>query len=444
MNKFFLLLSMAFLTAVPLHQAVALERYSHGNPTSTEQFMLELINRARANPPAEGTFLFNLTKSDADIGFAVDYFNVNLTRLKQDFNGCPVRPPLAFNPKLLVSSHRHSNDLAMHNFQAHKGTDGSQPVDRVNDAGYNFSTFGENIFSLQVPTAIYGHAGLNIDWGPGAFGVQPGVGHRVNIMSPKSPVFREIGIAVASRSGTNATDFGKLAITQDFGIQQSSPSFLVGVAYYDRNKNGICDPGEGLPNVKVLPATGTFYALTSFSGGYAIPFTSATGNTTVTFSGGGMTAPVTKNFSITSMNTKVDLRITSGSPFVYLQTKDGSGSEQSSTITGRTATFRVVRVSGSIAAPLIVSITRPITGSGVAVPADYKLGPVAPATLSKITSTTTKFMVTIPAGKLYADVNLVAIKDTVTESTETVAFKLASSSAYLTGSPSSSTLSITK
>lgn len=444
MNKFFLLLSAGFLASAPLLHATTLERYSHGNPTPDEQFMLELINRARANPPAEGTFLFNLTNSNDDIGFATDFFNVNLTKLKQDFNAISARPPLAFNPKLLVSSHRHSNDMAKHNFQQHQGSDGSQPVNRVNAAGYNFATFGENIFSLQVPTVVYGHAGLNIDWGTGTGGVQTGVGHRVNIMSPNSIVFREVGIASVSRSGTSATKFGKLAITQDFGIQQSTPSFLVGVAFYDRNKNGICDPGEGLPNVKVTPATGTFYALTSASGGYAIPFATATGDTMVTFSSGGLATPVTKNFAITTMNTKVDLRITSGNPFVYLKNIDSLASEQSTTVSGRTATLRIVRVSGSISTALKVSITRTVTGSGMAVPSDYKLSPVAPATMSSVTSTTTKFIVGIPAGKLYADVNLVAIKDTKVEATEKVSFAISPSSAYFTGTPSSLTLSITK
>ncbi len=39
--------------------------YSHGDPTSFEQYMLELINYARTNPVGEGAFLNNINTSYA-------------------------------------------------------------------------------------------------------------------------------------------------------------------------------------------------------------------------------------------------------------------------------------------------------------------------------------------------------------------------------------------
>src|SRR5688500_13230880 len=50
--------------------------YSIGNPTNEEQYYLELINRARANPPAEGIRLAFTT--DQNVLSAYGSFGVNL------------------------------------------------------------------------------------------------------------------------------------------------------------------------------------------------------------------------------------------------------------------------------------------------------------------------------------------------------------------------------
>jgi hypothetical protein len=68
--------------------------YSHGDPTAEEQYMLELINRARANPPAEGLRLQATT--DPDILGAYSYFQVDLAKVVADFAGYVPRPPPGF------------------------------------------------------------------------------------------------------------------------------------------------------------------------------------------------------------------------------------------------------------------------------------------------------------------------------------------------------------
>src|SRR5437868_6621157 len=102
-------------------------QYDSGNPTADEQLVLEFINRARANPTAEGQ------------------------RLGIDINeGLPqnavVRPPLAMNKILLGTARAHSQDMYTRKFFEHTNPDGKDPFERMAAAGYtNYTTEGENI-----------------------------------------------------------------------------------------------------------------------------------------------------------------------------------------------------------------------------------------------------------------------------------------------------------
>ena len=58
----------------------------------------------------------------------------------------------------------------------------------------------------------------------------------------------------------------------------------MGTVWNDINGNERYDPGEGISNITVLPNSGTYYAITSDSGGYSIPISSE-GTYTITFSG---------------------------------------------------------------------------------------------------------------------------------------------------------------
>jgi hypothetical protein len=92
------------------------------------------------------------------------------------------------------------------------------------------------------------------------------------------------------------------------------------VVYADKNNNGFYDIGEGLEGVTIKPSRGSYYAVSSTSGGYAIPF-SGSGSVTVTASGGNLSAPVTKTIDFTGENTKVDFIPASAGPgAVALQT----------------------------------------------------------------------------------------------------------------------------
>lgn len=432
---FFTLLASALICSAQMSQ------YSHGNPTADEQYMLELINRARAAPVEEGRFLAG--QKNADIKSAFNYYDVNLTRLKQDFAGYGVSPPLTFHPGLLAASRRHSVDMAKKNFQSHTGSDGSTPSSRVNAAGYSFTSSNENIFSSLVPTTLFGHAGLNVDWGPYPNGVQPELIHRKTIMGLGGFDFREIGIGIATRTGESAQKNGKLSITQDFANRLNSPVFLLGVAYSDANLNGIYDPGEGLSGVKVTPTMGFWYATTSTSGGYAIPFSAASGAGRVTYSGGGLTTPVTRSFTIANDNVKVDLKLTSSLPLVRLQKVD-SVAREAGPAAGRSAVFRILRA-GSTKENLRVEIGRSIrSGRGKASPKDYRITAIRPARVAAPANNADRFPVVIPAGRRYADVKVTAVSDKVVEPKELVAFTLRGAKNYQRSEPTSLKISITK
>ena len=235
--------------------------YSHGDPTALEQCMLELINAARTNPTAEGRFLNGITTPYA-VQARTDspsYF----TNLPGEFSAYPAAPPLAFHPILTYAARAHSRDMVYKGYFAHASLDGMTPADRFLKAGYDYDFAGENISGMGITNAadaLECHYGLMID-NNNIEDATSHLGHRLNILDKD---FVEIGIGYAgSRSGGDATE--------DFGTPSNPAAYLVGVAFTDVNTNGTYDPGEGKSNVQVMPDLGNRYAVTSASGGFAIP-----------------------------------------------------------------------------------------------------------------------------------------------------------------------------
>lgn len=282
-------------TAAPLSVSVPTDLYSHGDPTDEEQYILELINRARANPAAEGRMLASV--SDPALLFAYKSFNVDTNKLKTDFAGYPVRPPLAFNVKLITAARLHSKDMSDNNFQGHTGSNGSQLDTRVNNQGYvGWSALGENVFAY-AQSLMYAHVAFNVDWG------NADLGHRENIMNFKSNnVLTEIGIGVL-HDDRPSPHVGPIIVTENFG--NAKQPFIVGVVYEDKNSNGMYDLGEGIPNVTVTPSAGKYYAVTSASGGYAFPELTR-GDITVTASGGTLGGDMARTVAVDNDNVKVD------------------------------------------------------------------------------------------------------------------------------------------
>ncbi len=105
----------------------------------------------------------------------------------------------------------------------------------------------------------------------------------------------------------SGTSYKSVMSTQDFGETEANPGpFLLGVIYRDANGDGAYTEGEGMSGVTIHPTSGSYYAVSSTSGGYAIPITGLSGNLQVTFSGGALTNAITKTVSLTGQNVKLD------------------------------------------------------------------------------------------------------------------------------------------
>lgn len=61
----------------------------------------------------------------------------------------PPVPPLIWDSRLEAAAERHSRDMAEHDHFAHRGTDGTDPGERVRRVGYDWRAVGENIARYQ-------------------------------------------------------------------------------------------------------------------------------------------------------------------------------------------------------------------------------------------------------------------------------------------------------
>ena len=280
--------------------------YSIGDPTPEEQLYLELINRARANAPAEATRLTSLTNLETTVEYTS--FGVDLNLMQSQFAAFIAAQPLAMNAKLTTAARSHSQDMFDNVFQEHVGSGGSTLGSRLGLAGYTGGGAGENIFAT-AKSVEHGHAAFEVDWGgdESTGGMQSPAGHRQTI---HNPVYREVGIGIVLGSkripGKKPLDHvGPQVVTQDFGVQQNSTPFITGVAFYDLNGNGFYDLGEGIGNVRVTVDGFSAEGMTARSGGYAVPVP-GNGTYNVTFSGGGFPTLARTVAVVGSKNQKTD------------------------------------------------------------------------------------------------------------------------------------------
>jgi hypothetical protein len=316
--------SLAALT-VP---CLGLTPYDFGNPKAEEQLFIELINRARADPHGEGLRL--ATTTDPAVLSAYNYapyWTVNLNVMKAEFDLIPVQPPLAPNACLTTAARSHSAWMLATATQAHNESPTNTPFTRMTDAGYVYSSAGENIYAT-ANSVWYGHAGFEVDWGLGTDGMQDGRGHRANI---HSPLYREIGVGVTL--GTNGA-VGPLLVTQDFGASAANPALATGVAYYDLNANNFYDIGEGISGltVNVSGADITQYCNTAIGGGWVVPIPTTATTRTVTFSRLNMNQSANLVVA-TAKNAKADLQLTYAPPTITSPASAAAGIPHTLTFT---------------------------------------------------------------------------------------------------------------
>ncbi|MBK8478430.1 MAG: hypothetical protein IPL39_19725 [Opitutaceae bacterium] len=356
--------------AAPSPQAAAGVLYSIGSPTDDEQYCLELINRARAHPAVEGGIL--ASTSDPDVLFSYDYFDVDLTMLQNEFAALPARPPLAPNALLAQAARVHNSDMYVKAFQSHTGSDGRTMAQRVDATGYVYSMLGENIFSY-AKSLWAGHAGFEVDWGNGGTGgMQVGRGHRANIHG----AFNEVGLAVIKGSRTVGTNtVGPHLLTQDFGT--SALTFVTGVAFFDLDGDQTYDAGEGVGGITVEVEGSGSYAVTTSSGGYAVPVPAATATPSVSFTAADLSQTGLANLAA-GQNAKVDFSAPYLPPTVTAEGNAyvGHGLPCSFTAVGAAASYDWVRARKVDAptdpAETLVGITVAITGTYSALATNMK------------------------------------------------------------------------
>lgn len=282
--------SISLCVVVPKVTAAVL--YDSGNPTADEQLVLEYINRARADPITEGQRL-----------------GIDIHEGLSDPSLVGPRPPLAMNRILLGIAEAHSKDMYNGNYFSHTDPNGTTPFDRMTHAGYGYVRAGENMAASTGSPAADLEDFMMVDSGTS------GRPHRVNLLDlinaypcGNSPcVYYEVGIGYYAGATSNsiASDF----ITEDFGAAANTGPYLLGVIYNDINHNNFYDIGEGIAGVTITPSSGNYYAVSSSSGGYAIPI-GTSGTITVTASGPGF-GPVTTTVSLTGVNIKIDFTTSS-------------------------------------------------------------------------------------------------------------------------------------
>ena len=253
-------------------------------PTAQEVLVVELVNRARANPEAEATRL--------GIGLNDGITGTQLT--------ATAKQPLAHNLLLIESARTHSQWMLDADIFSHTGNNNSTATERMSAAGYVFSgswTSGENI-------AWGGTTGSSISLTNYAASQHEGLfkspGHRVNILNGN---FRELG--VGQKQGNFLSDgrnYLSSMLTQNFARSGSS-FYLTGVVYSDTNNNDFYDVGEGISGV-TISFNGESYPVFA-TGAYTIPVSNGTYNLTIT--GDALGAAAYHTVKISSANAKVDV-----------------------------------------------------------------------------------------------------------------------------------------
>jgi uncharacterized protein YkwD len=108
---------------------------------------------------------------------------VNDLRTKGTTCGTKLMPAVAkvtLNEKLNEVALAHSKDMDAKNYFSHTNKEGKSPRDRIRAAGYQDTTYGENIYQSSLADA---------EWAIGAWQTSPG--HCLNMMDAN---FKEMGI----------------------------------------------------------------------------------------------------------------------------------------------------------------------------------------------------------------------------------------------------------
>jgi uncharacterized protein YkwD len=240
-------------------------------PTAFEQVFLERLNDIRANPAAYGN----------SIGL--------------DLSGVAAAQPLAFDPRLIEAARGHSQDMNNNRFFGHTSSDGKNAGQRISAAGFPWTSYGESI-AAGFATAEATLQALIVDNGI------PDLGHRRHLLAIDA-LFKNqnlVGVGILENGSGPYINY----FTVDTASTADSRAALTGVIFNDANNNGKYDLNEGVGNL-TLTIQGVGSATTFPTGGYT--YLLSPGTYSVTFSGSGLQNPITKNVTVGSSNTRLNI-----------------------------------------------------------------------------------------------------------------------------------------
>ncbi len=216
--------------------------------SAAEQYLLELINRARLDPQAEA-----------------NRYGVSLNSGLQ--NGTidgTAKQVLAPNAQLESAAVDHSKWMLSADTFSHTGSGGSNPGERMTSAGYQFSgswTWRENL----AWTGSTGTVSLSRAIEQHHEGLYRSAGHRANTFAED---IREVGLAqVAGKFTYQGNTYNASMLTEKFA-KSGGDVYITGVAYNDNDGDWFYSIGEGRQSVKII-ADGENDTTTG-SGGYAV------------------------------------------------------------------------------------------------------------------------------------------------------------------------------
>lgn len=213
--------------------------------SAAEQYMLELINRARLDPLGEAA------------------------RLKIDLNQdlqpgqlhTAARGVLAPEAALELAAIGHSQWMLATDIFSHTGLNNSTPSQRAAAAGYTGWGAGENISWRGTTGTMNLEAAISLQHND----LFVSASHRVNLLWDS---YREIGIAQeAGQFAYNGNTFNASMVTQNFSVQPSV-YYVTGVVYDDLNGDRFYSIGEGRGGAKF--ATTGDSTVSASAGGYAV------------------------------------------------------------------------------------------------------------------------------------------------------------------------------
>jgi Ca2+-binding RTX toxin-like protein len=255
-------------------------------PTAQEQYMLELINRARLNPNAEA----RRHGISLNQGLAAGQISSN------------ARQPLAFNSNLNTAARGHAQWMLDYDVFSHTGAGGSRTAARAQAAGYSSSYVGENIAWVGTTGSLNFNDSVN-QLSKNLF---LSAGHRQNLLLEN---YREAGISALTGQFRQGNNFNAAMTAHSFGRDFGTNAFLTGVGFKDNNQDGFYGIGEGLSGINVQAVRvgdgATFSTQTESAGGYRLQL--AAGTYTITYSGGGLSQSISQQITISDQNIKLDV-----------------------------------------------------------------------------------------------------------------------------------------